>query len=127
MFNDQFQATGQTSNSMAFDPTRSVNQSALSNQFNSFQVREHQNTQAFRQSDHRLNEDHHNDTLDMIKQYLKQLSFERVQKCAANKQAISLDQIEQMKNLVNGRIFDQLKYNAKNKLLSLVDADLLDY
>ena len=63
----------------------------------------------------------------MIKQYLKQLSFEMVQKFASNKQAVSLEQMEQFKNLINGRIFDQLKFNTKNKLLSLVDADLLDY
>lgn len=63
------------------------------------------------------------DTLDMIKQYLKQLSYEKLQKCQAQNQPLT----QQYQNLINGRIFDQLKFNGKNKLLSLVDADLRDF
>ena len=53
----------------------------------------------------------------MIKSYLKQLSSEKAQRSASKKNL----------NLINPRIFDQLKFNSCNKLLSLVDAGLQDY
>lgn len=55
------------------------------------------------------------DTMDMIKQYLFQLSYDKAQRLGISHET-----------LFNPTLLDKLKYNGKNKMLCLVDAKLQD-
>lgn len=62
-----------------------------------------------------------NDTLDVIKQYLFQMSQEKMAKNG-------IQPTEDCENhYVTERMLDNLKYNNKNKLLSMVDAKMKDH